>query len=301
MKTWVILNPNAGSADEIDTFSTAVASLGDVAIHTTERAEDAIRLAREGIAAGYDRIIAAGGDGTINEVLNGIAPNFDKVEFGIIPLGTGNDFARSINMPKELDDALKIFAMNQTRLIDVVRVQSETSDLTRYYLNVSAGGFSGLLNEKLTDDMKQTWGPLAYVRAASSALPDLTEYHTWLSFDDEEPHEVPTYNLVVANARYVAGGIPVAPQAVLDDGLLDVVIIPVASMVQLATLIPLILLGNHTTSDLIEVRRARKVRIKSTPGMWFNVDGELVGNEPATFEIIPRALKVIVGPEPDIT
>src|SRR5690349_11240713 len=103
MKTWVILNPNAGTADEVEDFMTAVQSLGEVAVHTTKHAGDATTLAREGVAAGYPRIVAAGGDGTINEVINGIAPDFARVQFGIIPLGTGNDFARTINMPTDLD------------------------------------------------------------------------------------------------------------------------------------------------------------------------------------------------------
>jgi len=294
MKTLVILNPNAGTADEVASFEATVQSLGDVAVSTTAQAGDAVRFAREGVAAGYGRIVAAGGDGTINEVVNGLASDFAAVQFGIIPLGTGNDFARSINMPTDLDACLAVFASGQVRPIDVVRV---SSDKDRYFINVSAGGFSGLVDEKLTDELKQTWGPLAYIRAASAALPDLSSYHTWLTFDDEERHEVATYNIVLANARYVAGGIPIAPQAVLDDGLLDVVIVPVASMLQIATLAPLIMLGTHLDSDLVQVRRARKVKVDSTPGMWFNVDGELVGNEPATFEVLPRALKVIVGPE----
>lgn len=293
MNTWIIVNPNAGTAGELDGLKAAVQSLGQVVVRTTGGAGDATVLAREGVAAGYDRIVAAGGDGTINEVINGIAPHFDRVQFGVIPLGTGNDFVRSIDMPTDLDACLQLFATGRTRAIDVVRV---TSDTDRYFINVSAGGFSGLVNEKLTDELKRSWGPLAYIRAASAALPDLTSYHTWLTFDDDERHEVPLYNLVIANACYVAGGIPIAPQAILDDGLLDVVIIPVTSMAQAAVLVPQIVLGTHVEGDLVQVKRARKVRIDSEPGMWFNVDGELVGNEPATFEVLPQALHVIVGP-----
>jgi len=88
----------------------------------------------------------------------------------------------------------------------------------------------------------------------------------------------------------------IAPEAVLDDGLLDILIVPAASMPRLATLAPLIMLGRHLGNDALNFRRARKVAIDSTPGMWFNTDGELVGNEPATFTIVPRPLKVIVGP-----
>ena len=180
----------------------------------------------------------------------------------------------------------------RTRAVDVVRV---TSDATRYFINVSAGGFSGLVDEKLTSEMKQAWGPLAYLRSAVEALPDLTDYHTFITFDDETQHEIKTYNIVVANARYVAGGIPIAPEAEIDDGLVDVLIVPLASVPQLALLVPKILLGQHMQDERIVVHRARKVRVDSRPKMWFNADGELVGNEPSTFEVLPKALTVVVG------
>jgi diacylglycerol kinase (ATP) len=156
-----------------------------------------------------------------------------------------------------------------------------------------------LVDEKLTAEMKRNWGPLAYLRSAAMALPDLTDYHTFITFDDEEQHEASVYNIVVANARYVAGGIPIAPTAEMNDGLVDVIIVPVASVPKLALLVPKILLGQHVDDELISFRRARKLRIDSQPKMWFNADGELVGNEPSTFEVLPKALEVVVGPKPE--
>lgn len=292
MNTCVILNPGAGTARDIDAVKSGLKRLGDPKIYLTDQPGAAQTLARQARENGCELIIAAGGDGTINEVVNGLAPNFEDVCLGVLPLGTGNDFVRSINVPCELDAALDVLATQQTQSIDVVRV---TSDDERYFINVSAGGFSGLVDEKLTAEMKRTWGPLAYLRSAAMALPDLTDYHTSVTFDDEEQQEIKVYNIVVANARYVAGGIPIAPQAYPDDGLVDVLIIPVASMSQLAFLVPQILLGQHLDNDLLIFRRARKVRVDSRPRMWFNADGELVGNEPSTFDVLPLALRVIVG------
>jgi diacylglycerol kinase (ATP) len=105
-----------------------------------------------------------------------------------------------------------------------------------------------------------------------------------------------TFNIVVANGRYVASGIPAAPTAVLDDGLLDVVISPMTTLPQLAVLMPQVLLGRHLESDLLLFRRATRVEIECDPPMAFNVDGELIGEGTARFEILPRALQVIVGP-----
>lgn len=297
-KTLVILNPGAGSADEATSLRTEIERLGDVTIQETARQGDATRFAREALAREYDLIVAAGGDGTINEVVNGLAANWDHSTFGVIPLGTGNDFCRTIDMPQDIHAAVETLLRGDSHVLDVVRVDS---DAVRYFINVSAGGFSGLVNERLTSEAKATWGPLAYLRSALAALPDLADYRMTIRFDDEEPQQLVAYNVVVANARFVAGGVPIAPEALLDDGLMDVVIIPAASLPRLATLVPSIMLGRHLQHEDVIYRRVHTVAIDSTPGMWFNTDGELVGNEPATFSVQTQALRVIVGPQFDAT
>jgi diacylglycerol kinase (ATP) len=172
-----------------------------------------------------------------------------------------------------------------------------TSDEVRYFVNVSAGGFSGLVDEKLTPEMKKTWGPLAYLRSAAAALPELRAYRTTLALDNEESIMMELYNVVVANGRYVAGGRLIAPEASIDDGLLDVILIPQRPATEMAVIVAQMALGTHLSSEAVVYRRARKLTVNSKPGMWFNVDGELVGNEPATFEIVPSALHFI-APKP---
>jgi diacylglycerol kinase (ATP) len=143
--------------------------------------------------------------------------------------------------------------------------------------------------------MKRAWGPLAYLRSAAAAFSELRGYTTKVALDDAEPFELDLYNVVVANGRYVAGGIPVAPEADHADGLLDIVLIVERGPAELAILAAQILLGKHLSSDGIIFRRAKKIAISSRPGMWFNVDGELIGNEPAIFELLPQALRCVVG------
>jgi diacylglycerol kinase (ATP) len=169
------------------------------------------------------------------------------------------------------------------------------SDRTRYFVNVSAGGFSGLVNEKLTGAIKRSWGPLAYVRCAAAAFPDLRAYRTSVRFSPRETSALDLYNVVIANGRYVAGGLPIAPTADPSDGLLDVILIPKRPAAEIAMLAARMLVGKHLRSDAVIFRRVPKIAIRSRPGMWFNVDGELVGNEPAVFEVIPRALQFVVG------
>ncbi len=126
------------------------------------------RLAREAADNGCGVLIAAGGDGTLNEVLNGMAPHADRLQVGLLPLGTGNDFAKMLDLPEALDDCIDVLREGHVRPTDLVRV---TTDEVRYFINVSAGGFSGTVNEKMTPEIKESWGPLAYLRCAAEALP----------------------------------------------------------------------------------------------------------------------------------
>ena len=290
-RTCVILNPSAGSVREPDELAERIGRLLDADVRLTTKAGSAARLARTAIRNGAKLIVAAGGDGTLNGVINGVAENAAAVRVGLIPLGTGNDFGRSLGLPTDVEAAIDVIRGGETRAIDLVRV---TSDEVRYFINVSAGGFSGLVNEKLTTEMKKTWGPLAYLRSAAAALPELRAYQTTLAFDNTESLMLDLYNVVVANGRYVAGGTLIAPEASVDDGLLDIILIQKRSAPELALLAGAVALGTHLSSDAIVFRRAAKLTVNSKPGMWFNVDGELVGNEPARFEILPRALRFAV-------
>jgi diacylglycerol kinase (ATP) len=289
--TVVILNPKAGSVRDVAAIVRRIRHLPDVEVRLTARKGAAMRFTRTALRRGCEMIVAAGGDGTLNEVVNGIGANGSDVRLGLIPLGTGNDFARTLGVPTDLDEAIALLAAGHTRAIDVVRV---TSDRVRYFVNVSAGGFSGLVNEKLTPKMKKTWGPLAYLRSAVAALPQLRAYRTTVSLGEGKRFTLSLYNVVIANGRYVGGGTMIAPAASIDDGLLDIILIPERPATDLALLAAQVALGKHLSSKMIVFQRAAKLRVKSRPGMWFNVDGELVGNQPATFEVLPRALQFVV-------
>lgn len=294
MKTCIIVNPNAGSVEATTELEERLARLPGTSVALTTAEGDAERLAREAVRSGADLVVAAGGDGTLNEVVNGLAEDFGRARLGLLPLGTGNDFARTINVPADLDASLAILAEGRTRATDVGR--ATFGDKCRYFINMAVGGFSPIVSEK-ADDAKERWGPLAYLRGAVGALPELSGFKATLAFDDGERMEVDTYNIVLSNGRFVAAGIPVAPRSVLNDGLLDVLIAPVTTLSQLAVLVPQVLLGRHMESDLLVFRQTSRVEIVSDPPMLFNVDGEIIGDQPARFEVLPRVLQVVVGPE----
>lgn len=293
MRTCVIANPNAGSADDGSDLAVNLLRLKHFTFRLTEAPEDASRFAAEAIRDGYERIIAAGGDGTLNGVVNGMAESFGAARLGLIPQGTGNDFARSIGLTPDPAQAVEALLADQVREIDVVRVHNGG---TCHFINVSGAGFTAEVGENISDAAKSWWGGIAYLWAAAKSLPNLREYQATLVLDESEKLEISAYNIMVANARYVGGGVPIAPQAQLDDGQVDIVIVPVMPAATLLAVVPKILNGTHLDSPELIFRRAAKVHVACYPDIPFNVDGELVGTGPVTFETLPRALPVIVGP-----
>jgi diacylglycerol kinase (ATP) len=292
VKLCTIINPKAGSIGDLELLRKNIKTLKPNCIEVTARPGDAKIYANEALRRGCDYVVAAGGDGTLNEVINGIARKAANVRLGLIPLGTGNDFARCLNLPSDIEANIALLRSGETIAIDLVRVRS---DRTRYFVNVSAGGFSGMVNEKLTPEIKRTWGPLAYLRSAAAAFPELRAYRTSITLGEKETFSLDLYNAIIANGRFVGGGLPIAPEADPADGLLDVILIPERPKAETALLAAQILLGKHVPSNGVTFRRTTKLSIKSRPGMWFNIDGELVGNEPATFEVVPSALHFVAG------
>ena len=291
MKSCIIFNPTAGSVKDIDATLAKLRRIKPATLRVTRRRGDAEKFARQAIRNKCNYVIAAGGDGTLNNVINGIGKRAPDACVGLVPLGTGNDFARALGLPTGIEDNIDILLSRKATPIDLVRARSNR---TRYFVNVSAGGFSGIVDEKLTPQIKRTWGPLAYVRSAAAALPELHGYRTQLVFDDDEKMSIELYNVVIGNGRFVAGGLPIAPDADLCDGLLDVILIPKSPASVMALLAAQVLLGKHLSSNAIIFRRAKKIVVRSRPGMWFNLDGELVGSVPVTFQVIPRALNFVV-------
>jgi diacylglycerol kinase (ATP) len=294
MDMWVILNPNAGTAAQAADLREMLAHQANVILHVTSRQGEAKDLAAIALQAGYEMIVAAGGDGTINEVVNGLAADFARARLGIIPLGTGNDLARTLALPTAPLEALHVLTSGPTRWLDLIRV--ETTSQMVYGINTAIGGFTGQMNEVLTYEFKQSWGPLAYLLGTTQVVPELTVYKTIITCDDGPVERVDAFNIAVANGRTAAGGFQVAPLAIPEDGLLDLVIVRFASLASLADTAARFMAGTYLESEHVLHRRVRRLRIYARPSMWFNVDGELFTKEPVTFTIQPRALRVIVGP-----
>ena len=293
MRTCVILNPNAGSSDKRQ-------KLED---HFRERAT-LLPVSEEGGAAStaqrmiderYQRIIIAGGDGTVNEVVNGIATANSDVVLGIFPMGTGNDLVRTLSIPLDPDEALLVLDQDLIRRLDLIKV--EGAGRTVYGVNVASGGFSGQVDANVSTELKETWGPLAYIIGAAATLSDLQEYETVIMFEDETPRSISTLNLIVANGRMIGGGKRVAPMADPEDGLLDVVVIEYGTAASRTEVAARLVAGDITASQSVLYRRVRKVQVRSSPEMVFNIDGEPFAVEDVRFESVPRVLRFLVGPD----
>jgi diacylglycerol kinase (ATP) len=296
VQTFVIVNPKAGSVTDPDAVLKRLRRLRSATIAITRRRGDARRFCRSAIRAGFGSFISAGGDGTLNEIVNAAAASGRAQEFriGLVPLGTGNDFARTLGLPTALSDNIDICndPAADVSQVDLARVKT---DRIRYFVNASSGGFSGMIGERLTRRMKQSWGPLAYVRGAAAALPQLQSYPAEIVLDDTKRLSGDLYSVIVANGRYTGGGIPVAPEANPSDGLLDLVLIPRLPAPNLAIVAAQMLLGKHSDNQEIIYRRAGKIAIRSRRQMRFNIDGEPFSAAPLTIQLIPCALNFVTA------
>jgi diacylglycerol kinase (ATP) len=295
-KARVICNPTSGGGaydpdeirDELDGM--------EIEWIETEGPEDAIGAAeewREGL------LIVAGGDGTINDVVNGIgkAGFPEGVTLGILPAGTGNDLAATLCIPEDPELAEDVIRQNRERRLDVARVRSEGIG-ERFFINVATGGLGAEISDANNEELKQRWGKLSYLRASLEVARnfDVRELTIYL---DGEGHQVKAVNIAVGNCRYTGGGWPATPMANPEDGLLDVVVIETLGIGALLELAPAVLEeSNYLDSDGVLFVRAKEIRIETQPpGLEFTADGEVIGNEPAQFSVVPRALRVIVGPD----
>ncbi len=269
---------------------------------------DATRLAREALRGGAERVVAIGGDGTINEVVNGffddtgaaIAP---EASFAVIPFGTGGDFRRSIDMPTELGDAARVIAANHRRRIDVGKLTFTAAGggrALRMFVNIASFGVSGVV-DRLVNESGKKLGRLSFLMATARATWSYTNQRVQLVFDGGARVEATINTVAVANGRYFGGAMRVAPNAELDDGMFDVIAMGDLGFGDLLSSGRRLYQGTHLTMDKVTARRARVVEAEPIePGavIELDVDGENPGRLPARFELVPAALWLVVPGAP---
>ena len=262
---------------------------------TTESPGDATEAAREWSDG---LLIVVGGDGTISEVVNGLGREGfpEGVTLAILPAGTGNDLAATLAIPDDPDEAEAVLRQNRVRTLDVVRVRSAGIG-EQFFINVATGGMGAEVSDAADGEMKKRWGKLSYLRASLEVAREYEVKEITLTLDGAE-RKIRAVNVAIGNCRYAGSGWLAAPRANPEDGLLDLVVIEDVGVQEILKLAPTILAdSDYLDKEGVFFARAREIRVESSPGsLEFTVDGEIIGNEPAVFAVIPQALKVVVGP-----
>lgn len=290
------------------------ATLGDFDVAMTRAPREAGELVRRAITAGATLIVSVGGDGTHNEVVQGFfapsgagdaaapkTPLRPGVTLGIVPTGTGGDFRRTLGFPKD--------AVAAIRLLRGERVDADAGHLNyiahdgkpaqAYFINICSFGISGLVDKIVNESSKALGGRLSFLSGVARASLQYKNQRVRVRLDDGLPFERTINNIAVANARYFGGGMRIAPKAEIGDGLFDVIVVGDLSTLDMVRGLSHIYKGTHLGRPKIETNRARRIHaepLEAGQSVLLDMDGEQPGRLPATFELVPSALKVIVGP-----
>ena len=275
------------------------AELGVFESELTRGPRDAERIAREGVRSGIERVLVAGGDGTLNEVASGLlaAGLGGYAQIGVLPLGTGGDFARSAGMPLRMDDAIAALKQANPRAIDAGRIcyrDGALNETTSYFVNVASFGISGLTDQLVNQTTKRFGGKVSFLAGTLKALVRYRAAPVSVRVDGTLMHDGPLMIAAAANGRWFGGGMHVAPEARLDDGLLDIVLVPEHPKLKLISKLPLLYSGRHLDDPICSFLRGREIEAEAEPGaVLLDIDGEPLGSLPARIEIMPQALWLI--------
>jgi len=260
----------------------------------SERPGHLIELARTAVDRGARLVVAVGGDGTLNEVINGVAER--DVDLATIPLGTGMDFGRAYGIPTRFDDAVRIARDGAPRTIDAGRVRYRTwdgRDAVRWFGNVGTVGMSGAVAQRANGMSKALGGRVTFFYALTRVFLTWQNTEVTVSLDGVE-RSGRMHDVIVANGPWHGGGMMLAPDAKPDDGLFDVVLIGDVSKADFLTTAPKIYKGRHVTHPKVEILRSAYANVDAPERLPIEVEGEQVGTTPAAFEIVPGALRVRV-------
>jgi len=306
VRTLVVVNPRSRSGATRRQFASLEPrlrdSLGGFEVEWTRAPRDAERIAREGVRAGIERIVVAGGDGTTSEVVSGLlgAQLGNYAEVAPLPLGTGGDMLRTLEVPRQLDRALEGIAAGSSKRVDAGRVRytdREGRQRTTHFLNVTSFGVSGLITELVNRATKALGGRVSFLLGTLRGISRYQPEPVRIRVGGELVHDGPLVLGTAANGRYFGGGMQVAPRAEPTDGLLDVVVIPGFSKARLLRELPRIYRGTHLAVPEVSFHRGQRIEAEAPPGrVWVEIDGEPLGTLPASIEVLPAAISVLGSP-----
>ena len=304
-KTRVILNPASAGGKTRRNMNTILDALrrefgAELFCHVTRSAGDAEILARKAVRAGCDTLIAVGGDGTLQEVVNGFFENGRSVNpecrLGIIGSGTGRGFPLSLRLPKSLEEQIKVIRRDRVKRVDVGRITYRNIrgfKLDRYFINECQAGIGGEVVKRVQNNHKRLGGLLAFGSVTVRTALQYREPVIRVTIDNKSVIEDRALGIVVANGEFTGGGMNLAPGADLSDGWFNVLIIHAQSVPQRLRNFPLIYSGKHINSPKFSYCKAKHLKIESTQNVDLEADGELLGYLPCTIGMCAGSIPVL--------
>ena len=260
----------------------------EASCHATTCAGDATVAAKIAVERGFDVIIAVGGDGTLNEVVAGISGFEKRPRIGLIPMGTTNDFARAVHIPRKIDEAIDIIIKGDTLPVDVGLLNDE-----RYFINIAAGGRITELTYEVPSKMKTVLGQLAYYLKGIEMIPSIKATHMHIDIDGEV-FDGNAMMFLCGLTNSVGGFEKLAPDASINDGLFTVIVLKECNIADFIKLATLALRGEHLSDERVIYKKANRVVVKSDDEVHLNLDGEYGGDAPAIFQNLKQHIEVFV-------
>lgn len=251
----------------------------ETSAYATQKVGDATEEAARAIEAQYDLLIVAGGDGTLNEVVNGIAEKPNRPKLGLIPMGTVNDFGRALHLPTDIFEAVDVILDGKTVQVDIGKMNS------RYFINLGGGGKITEVSYEAPSKLKSIVGPFAYYIKGFEMLPQMHAVDVRIEFDSQVfEGEIMLFLLGLTNS--MAGFEKLVPDAKLDDGMFTLLIVEKANIAELGHIMTLASRGEHIKHPKVHYHKAQSVNISSFSDMPLNVDGEYGGQLPNFLNLV---------------
>jgi len=296
-----IINPAAGRRGAALAWRYIQAHLTHpVEILQTEGPAHASRLTSQAIKQGADRIVAVGGDGTINEVVNGFFEHnkliSDRAMLGIVPHGTGSDFIKMLGLPQDHQKAAMLIEGGAPRRIDLLNVrytQMDGTAVSRYSVNIASFGMGAMVASRVSRSLKIFGRKFSYVVALLRTAMAFSGNKVTISGDSATAIDTKVTSVAMGNGKYQGGGMVMCPRAVIDDGLLDVTLIHFLRVPELIRNLPLLYNGKIYTHPKVQYLRVTSLRADSKEPVLIEIDGEPLGRLPVEISVLPRAMQIV--------
>jgi diacylglycerol kinase (ATP) len=297
----VIVNPVAGAGRSGREWPHIMQLFRDKGLRfeydITEAPGHAVELARKAAGNGYDMVVSVGGDGTINEIVNGLyaSGNIREAALGIVSTGTGSDYIRTVGVPRRSEEACRCLLSPQKRLVDlgVVEYMNNGKKEERLFVNFAGFGFDAEIVRRTTQQFKALGAMPSYLLGVLTTLLFYRNHDISIEMDGELLNKR-VCTVIMNNGRYGGGSMFTAPHAELTDGWLDILIVGDMSKPDLLWSIPRIYKGTHLTHPKVTMKRVKEVKVGHSSGkMQLQADGELLGEVPARFRVLPSMLNVV--------